>query len=327
MKLTKRTLAEHTDHIYDAIVVGGGAGGLSAGIYLQRYLLSSLIIDKGKARSFWMQELHNYVGLPADTPGRTLLKQGREHYLSLGGDLLDGYVEEVVDEGETFAVHVKVGRQDSVYQTFRSKYLIVASGIIDYLAEMENTQNVYDYAGYNLHVCLICDGYEMTNKKVGVFANSNSNAEVVFPLGWFTPYITLFTQGKFEVEFQLRQKLQKYGYQLVETPIKQFLGKNHQMSGVELEDGTVIELEAGLISMGSKYHADYLQGFNLEKQGGNLVTDKMACTSHPRIFAIGDLKVGLNQVVIAAADGALAATQIWRDIRRRHCQVNEGSSR
>ena len=42
----------------------------------------------------------------------------------------------------------------------------------------------------------------------------------------------------------------------------------------------------------------------------------MARTSHPRIFAIGDLKTGLNQVVIAAADGALAATQIWRNIRR-----------
>ncbi len=42
----------------------------------------------------------------------------------------------------------------------------------------------------------------------------------------------------------------------------------------------------------------------------------MGRTSHPRIFAIGDLKVGLNQVLVAAGDGALAATQIWRDIRR-----------
>ncbi len=59
MKLTRQNLFEKTNQIYDVIVVGGGAGGLSAGIYLQRYLLSSLIIDKGKARSVWMQELHN----------------------------------------------------------------------------------------------------------------------------------------------------------------------------------------------------------------------------------------------------------------------------
>ncbi|NEO90594.1 MAG: NAD(P)/FAD-dependent oxidoreductase [Moorea sp. SIO3G5] len=316
MKLKKQNLQESTDKIYDTIIVGGGAGGLSAGIYLQRYLLNTLIIDKGKARSFWMQELHNYLGLPPDTPGRSVLRQGKEHYLSIGGDSLDAFVEEVIDEGETFAVRVKVGRNNSEYYTFRSKYLIAASGIIDYLPALENMRNVYDYAGYNLHVCLICDGYEMADKKVGVFASTAGNAEVVFPLGWFTSEITLFTQGLFEVNDELRQKIQQQGYQIIETPVEQFLGEDHQMTGVELTDGRVIELEAGLISMGSKYHAQYLDTFDLEKKGGNLVTDKMARTSHPRIFAIGDLKVGLNQVVIAAADGALAATQIWRDIRR-----------
>ena len=316
MKLTKNNIQSSTEKIYDTIIVGGGAGGLSAGIYLQRYLLDTLIIDKGKARSFWMTELHNYLGLPPDTPGRSVLRQGKEHYLSLGGDLLDAFVEDVVDEGEAFAVRVKVGRNNSEYYTFRAKYIIAASGIIDYLPMLENMRNVYDYAGHNLHVCLICDGYEMADKKVGVFASSAGNAEVVFPLGWFTSDITLFTQGLFEVPDDLRSRMEEHGYQIVETPIEQFLGENHQMSGVELKDGQVVELETGLISMGSQYHATYLDKFDLEKKGGNLVTDKMARTSHPRIFAIGDLKVGLNQVVVAAADGALAATQIWRDIRR-----------
>nr|MCU0516483.1 FAD-dependent oxidoreductase [Oscillatoria sp. Prado101] len=88
------------------------------------------------------------------------------------------------------------------------------------------------------------------------------------------------------------------------------------MTGVELVDGSAVELETGLISMGSRYHNTYLKDIHLEVKGENLVTDKMCRTSHPRIFAIGDLKVGLNQVAIAVGDGALAATQIWRDIRR-----------
>ncbi|WP_375516026.1 hypothetical protein [uncultured Nostoc sp.] len=88
-------------------------------------------------------------------------------------------------------------------------------------------------------------------------------------------HITLFTQRFFEVSEELRQKLHKHGYQVVEMQIKQFLGKDHHMNGLELEDGTVIELEAGLISIGWKYHADYLDKFNLEKQGENLVTDKI----------------------------------------------------
>lgn len=77
MQLCQNNLQEKLDQIYDVIVIGGGAGGLSAGVYLQRYNLSTLIIDKGKARSFWMQELHNYLGLPPDLPGRELLKRGK----------------------------------------------------------------------------------------------------------------------------------------------------------------------------------------------------------------------------------------------------------
>lgn len=322
MQLTKQMLNQRADQVYDVLVIGGGAAGLSAGIYLQRYLLSTLIIDKGKARSFWMQELHNYLGLPPDTPGREVLKQGKAHYLSLEGDYLNGYVEEVIDEGETFAVHVRIGRTNPTEAVFRSRYLIAASGIIDHLPKLANMQNVFDYAGHNLHVCLICDGYEMRDQRAGVFGSSESNLEVAFSLGWFTPYITLFTNGEFEVSAEFRDRLTQHGYTLVEQPIKQFLGEHHHMTGVELVDGSVVKLDAGLVSMGSKYHADYLKNIDLEYQGGNLVTDKMNRTSHPRIFAVGDLKVGMNQVAIAAADGALAATQIWRDIRR-----NEGTRR
>ena len=220
MQLSKQDLHESTDKIYDTIVIGGGVGGLSAGIYLQRYLLDTLIIDKGKARSFWMQELHNYLGLPPDTQGRTLLKHGKDHYLSLGGDSLNGYVEEITDKEDFFEVKVKIGRQNSIYQVFRAKYLIAASGIIDNLPFLDDMQNVYEYAGYNLHVCLICDGYEMKNKRVGVFGKNQRSLEVAFSLGWFTPYITLFTQDMFEVSSQFRDRLWEHEYELVEKPNK-----------------------------------------------------------------------------------------------------------
>jgi thioredoxin reductase (NADPH) len=316
MKLAKQNLDQRLDHVYDVIIVGGGAGGLSAAIYLQRYRLSCLVIEKGRGRSFWMQELRNYLGLPPETPGRDLLKQGQEHILELGADYLRGFVEEVRDEGETFAVKVKVGKQDSIYPVFRSKYVIAASGIIDRLPQLEDMQNVYDYAGYNLHVCLICDGYEMADKRCGLFVGSEGAINTAFVLNWFTPYITVFTSGQVEVGAEMRQKLLDHGYPLIETPIKQFLGHDHEMTGVELIDGSRVELDTGLVAMGSHYYNEYLQGLDLEWKGGNLVTDSMCRTSHPRLFAVGDLKEGLNQVSIAVADGTLAATAIWRDIRR-----------
>ena len=316
MKLSKKNLEERLDHVYDVIIVGGGAGGLSAAIYLQRYRLSCLVIEKGRGRSFWMQDLRNYLGLSPETPGRELLKQGSDHALDLGADYLMGFVEDVTDEGDTFAVKVKVGKKDSVYPVFRSKYVIAASGIIDHLPQVENMQNVFDYAGYNLHVCMICDGWEMADKKCGLFVNSEGNINVAFVLNWFTPYITVFTQGLFEVSDEMRQKLKEHGYPLVEAPIRQFLGHDHEMTGVELVDGTQVDLETGLVAMGSHYFNEYLKGLDLTWQGNNLVTDEMCRTSHPRLFALGDLKVGINQVAIAVADGTLAATAIWREIRR-----------
>jgi thioredoxin reductase (NADPH) len=316
MKLSRKNLAERQDHLYDAIIVGGGAGGLSAAIYLQRYGLSCLVVEKGRGRSFWMQDLRNYLGLPPTTPGRALLQQGHEHSLALGADHLRGFVEEVTDEGETFAVKVKVGKQNSEYPIFRSKYLIAASGIIDALPHLENMQNVFDYAGYNLHVCMICDGYEMMDRLCGLFVGTEGAINTAFVLNWFTPYITVFTNGQVEVGAEMRQKLKEHGYPLVETPIRQFLGENHEMNGVELIDGSTVKLETGLVAMGSHYHNEYLRGIELERKGQNIVTDSMCRSSHPRIFAVGDLKEGINQVSIAVADGTLAATAIWRDIRR-----------
>jgi thioredoxin reductase (NADPH) len=180
MPISKQTLNQRTEQIYDVLVIGEGAAGLSAGIYLQRYLLSTLIIDKGKARSLWMQELHNYLGLPPDTPGRDVLKQGKDHYLSLEGDYLNAYVAEVIDEGETFAVRVRIGRNQPTTAVFHSRYLIAASGIIDHLPKLSDMQNVFDYAGHNLHVCLICDGYEMRDKRAGVFGSSERKEATFF---------------------------------------------------------------------------------------------------------------------------------------------------
>lgn len=317
MKLSSKNLETRLDHTYDAIVVGGGMGGLSAAIYLARYGLSCLVIEKGKGRSVWMQDLRNFIGFDPTTPGRDILNHGMKQAVEWGSDYLRGYVENVTDEGDTLAVRVKVGKKDSLYPVFRTRYLIAASGLIDVLPQLDDMQNVYDYAGYTLHVCMICDGYDMWNQKAVLIAGSESQINAAFVLNWFTPYISVLTHGLFPVSEAMREKLADHGYPLYESPIAKFHGENHHLSGVELADGTLVEATTGLVSMGSIYHNQYLKGIDgLEWNGENLVTNNMAQTSHDRIFALGDLKQGLNQVSIAVADGTLAATQIWRNIRR-----------
>jgi thioredoxin reductase (NADPH) len=317
MKLSSKNLSERTDVVYDAIIAGGGTGGLSAAIYLARYGLKCLVIEKGKGRSFWMQELRNFVGVSPETPGRTILTHSVENAIHWGADYLRGYVEEVSDRGETIEVKVKVGKTNSTYPVFSTKYFIAATGIIDHLPELADMQNVYDYAGYTLHVCMICDGFDMWDQKAILIAAREPQIEAAFVLNWFTPYITVLTDGKFEVSEGMRQKLADHGYPLIEKPIAEFLGENHRLAGVKFNDGTTIPATTGLINMGSIYHNQYLKHIpELTWDGENLVTDDFCQTTHPRIFALGDLKKGLNQVSISVADGTLAATKIWRNIRR-----------
>ena len=317
MKLSSANIENHVDTLYDAVVVGGGMGGLSAAIYLARYGLKCLIIEKGRGRSLWMQETRNYLGFDPSTPGRDILAHGTKQAVAWGADHLRGYVENVTDEGETFAIEVKVGKKNDKRYTLRSKYVIAASGVIDVLPQLEDMQNVYDYAGYTLHVCMICDGFDMWDQKAVLIAGSEGQINAAFVLNWFTPYISVLTDGKFPVSEAMKAKLADHGYPLHEAPIEQFLGENHQLSGIRLTDGTVVDASTGLISMGSIYHNQYLKGIDgLTWDGENLMTNDMCQTTHERVFAVGDLKKGLNQVTIAVADGTKAATQIWRTIRR-----------
>lgn len=93
MKLSSKNLETRLDTVYDAIVVGGGMGGLSAAIYLARYGLKCLVIEKGRGRSFWMQDLRNYVGLDPDTPGRDIIQHASQQAIDWGADFLRGFVE------------------------------------------------------------------------------------------------------------------------------------------------------------------------------------------------------------------------------------------
>ena len=323
MQISKNNLDNLKKREFDAIVIGGGAAGLSAGIYLQRYNLKSLIIEKGRGRSFWMQNVNNYLGFPPEESGATLLRKGRKRFLELEGDYLNGFVEEVTQSQQGFSVRVKLGRKESVFENFSTKYLIVASGIIDYLPALEDMTNVYQFAGYTLHVCLICDGYEMTGKKAGLFIDSEEKIKIFKTLAWFTPKITVFTNGLFKVSSQTKEELAQNKIDLIEEKIECFLGKEHQLEGVRLKEKNQsgehkeVELETGLIAQGSKKHHDFLQkieGLRLSPDK-TISTNEKRETSVPNLYVLGDIKTGLNQVAIAVADGSIAATDIWRKAR------------
>src|SRR5262245_33329408 len=89
---------------YDVAVIGGGPAGLSAAIWLARYLHSVIVVDSGRPRNWETLAIHGYLGLPAARPA-DLRASGRDACRALGAALLDGVVLRLErEDDETFAV-------------------------------------------------------------------------------------------------------------------------------------------------------------------------------------------------------------------------------
>ena len=302
---------------YDVIIIGGGPAGLSAAIYCARFRLRTLVIDKGRGRTFWANKIHNYFGFPEGVKGRELLDQGRDQAERFGAEFLDGFVEHVSqpDDDKPLQVTTKIGRKDSRWRRDTCQYLVIASGIMDLHPDIKNK---FVYAGISVHYCMVCDGFEMIDKKVAVFADCAHAVGVAETLRWFTEDLVVLTNGKqCGVTDKIRKRLSAQGIDLIEKPIDKILGKKRHIEGVAFTDGSTIDVDAGYVSMGSTYYNQAARDLSLELiDETRIVVDEVNRTSNPRVYAIGDLRPGGNQVAIAVGAGAVAGTDIWRQTRR-----------
>src|SRR5688572_31380412 len=81
-------------YIYDVAVVGGGAAGLSAALWLARYLHSVVLVDSGDPRNWETRGINGYLGLPGVRPAE-LRGLGRDECRKHGVKLVDGVVLQV----------------------------------------------------------------------------------------------------------------------------------------------------------------------------------------------------------------------------------------
>uniref|UniRef100_UPI0011250DFC FAD-dependent oxidoreductase n=1 Tax=Arthrobacter globiformis TaxID=1665 RepID=UPI0011250DFC len=117
------------EKIYDVVVVGGGAAGLSAAVTLCRALRSVVVIDAGEPRNGRSPEVHGFLAHEGLPPGE-LLAAGRAEVRAHGGEILQGRAVSARKEGGIFTTEL----QDR--QSLRSRRLLIASGFEDELPEV-----------------------------------------------------------------------------------------------------------------------------------------------------------------------------------------------
>src|SRR3972149_9524478 len=169
--------------IYDCIIIGAGPGGLQAAIYLCRYNRKVLILDRSGGRTQHAKHIYNFLS-HVSISGRKIIEIGLIQIRNFGAEFQMATVSKVLKNKENlFEVYTKDGNK------FFSWFVIVSSGVMDILPDIEN---IYRFFGDSFFTCIDCDGYRTTGKKLVIIGNSLKTVHLAFGMKeMFTKDITL----------------------------------------------------------------------------------------------------------------------------------------
>src|SRR3954468_14193465 len=147
-----RASSETDSPVCDAVVIGGGPAGLTAAIYLARYIRRVAVIDAGASRMTWIPVSHNVPGFPTGLPGTELLRRLRAQAETYGVAIQHGTVAAVDRNGSRgFEAVTHRGR-------LRARALLIATGVVDEVPAMPDLLTAIQRG--TVRVCPICDAYE-----------------------------------------------------------------------------------------------------------------------------------------------------------------------
>ncbi len=288
----------------DCIIVGAGPAGLTAAIYLARYHLKIRLFDCGTSRASWIPTSHNHAGFPDGINGEELLERMREQAAKYGAMREPKRVSDLRKDGDCFTVTT----DDAA---FRARTVLLATGVVNNRPEGMSDQ-FHDEALSRglLRYCPVCDGYEVTDKRVAVIGSGDhGTAEAQFIRG-FTSDVTLISpEGDHDLSDGCSAQLDEAGIVRVAGPCG-----DYSIDG----DKIAFDTAEGRMSFDSAYPAlgSVIRSGLAEKCGAKLGDD--GCievsdhyeTSVPELFAAGDVVVGLDQISAAMGQAGIASTAI-----------------
>jgi thioredoxin reductase (NADPH) len=293
--------------VLDCLIVGGGPAGLTAAIYLARFRRNVSVVDAGKSRAALIPESHNYPGFRG-IAGRELLARLREQASSYGVPLEQGRVTEL-QHGSRDDFTAKVGMQE-----ISARRVLIASGLVDEEPGVPGlTDAIYDGA---IRFCPICDGYEATDRRIGVLGSMSSAGSKSLFLRTYSRDVTLFaTDGEATGRSERLAELRQAGVALAPTPMK--VEHEPGCAVVTCKDGTQHNIDVLYPALGCTIHSDLALGLGAAaNEIGNLVVDDHQKTSVEGLYAAGDVVSDLHQLSVAIGHAAIAATAIHNGLPR-----------
>ena len=293
--------------LYDCIVIGAGPAGLSASLFLARYLHRTLTFHHNSPRNEYAHGVHGFLGHHGIRPGE-LLARGRDEVTSHGGLIIEACVtgvEAVSNE------HFRVFVGDRVFDARR---LLLATGLQDLTPDCPGFREFY---GSSVFHCPDCDGYEVKGKRVGVLAHGDNAAGFTENLLTWTRNITLLTDQN---EVANRAKLDALDVAVRTERVVALEGdtSTRQLRQVLFAEGEPLECDALFFNLGTELATNFHEtlGCRLDPECGLLWVDDTQQTSVEGVYAAGDITPQSQLAVVAAAEGAMAAIHIHRSFSR-----------
>lgn len=299
---------------YDAVIIGAGPAGLSAGIYLARFRRKVLIIDAEKGRSTLAGTYHNIMGFAEPIERIELRRLGTQQALKYGAQKVWGEVSNIkITEQGQFEILCK----DSVYF---AKNIIFCTGVMDIWPEIKGYQ---DYLGYCIHSCIICSGYESINKKIIAVGYDDRVSKFVLEIMNFTEKITIITNGiPLDIQEEHLYKIKKLNIPIFTDKIAGLIGENHQLKRLILDNDTEIDVDIIYSTLGIKVNSSLAEKSGvLVDERKRIIVDQDQKTNIKGIYAAGDVTNFDNkQVVTAMYEGFIAAISVHSRLLRKQIE-------
>ena len=294
--------------IQDVIIIGGGPAGLNAAIVLGRCRRRVLLFDTAEYRNRYSHGMHNYLTRDDILPG-DFIKLCQPELEKYGVQKINKkVVKGRKNEKGIFSV------QDEEGTIYYAKKMLIATGLTDNVPQIPGFQEFY---GKSVFHCPYCDGWEVQNKKIGVYARNKEGWELALALKGWTDQVTLYTDGKEKVKPVHADQLEANGIKIDKRAFARLEGTDGQVEKIVFKNGEEDAVDAIFFVNGYKQQCDLVDTFDCEmSRKGVVVTNRFQQTSTPGLYVAGDADKDVHFVVVAAAEGAKAGVIINKELQK-----------
>jgi len=302
---------------YEAIVVGGGPAGLTAGLYLSRYGLNTLLLERGLMGGQIVNagRVENYPGFPDGITGMDLGQLMHDQASKFGLNFETADVIRLKKAGALFEVATDDG-------DYSSGAVVIASGSNYRKMGLEDEERLN---GRGVSYCATCDGFLFRNMDVAVVGGGDTAVTDALELSQHARQVYVIHRRD-----QLRacQNVQRAAMsnakiKFIWNSVVSKLEGDEKLSGLVLKDVKTghtsnLEVSGVFVAIGLIPNSDPFKGFVDLDEAGNIATDELMRTAIPGLYAAGDIRRNsARQVAAAVGDGAVAAKTAFSYLKER----------